>query len=305
MDRSQISAQLMMLAASLIWGGAFVAQKAAMEHMGPLEFNGIRFLLGAVSLMGVEKFALLRRNSLQSAGQHSVALKRGLLAGLALFGAATLQQVGLVHTTAGKAGLITGLYVVMVPLSCFFVGRKPSGGALLGGVSAWIGLYLLSGEKLLQPETGDLWVLLSAVMWSLHVLLLAYFSPGTEPLALAKIQDMVCAVLSLTAAALWEDFEAMGLLLAWKELLYGGLISVGVAYTLQVAAQKRVHPAHAAVLLSLEGFFAALAGVIFLGEAMGLRELTGGSLMLWGVLLAQLWAGNTRPNGPETPALGN
>jgi drug/metabolite transporter (DMT)-like permease len=299
LEARQIYHDSMMLTASLIWGGAFVAQKAAMEHMGPLQFNGLRFLLGAMALVGAEKLALLRGNPLIDSGQEAVSLRGGLLAGLALFGAATLQQIGLLFTTAGKAGFITGLYVVMVPLVCFFLGRRPSVGALLGGLSAGLGLYLLSGQEVLEPQRGDLWVLLSALLWSLHVLLLAHFSPKTDPLALAKIQDMVCSVLSLAAAVCLEDLKSMELILAWKELFYGGVISVGVAYTLQVAAQRRVHPAHAAVLLSMEGFFAALAGYIFLGEVMGFRELTGGFFMLLGVLMAQLWRGSSRAASPK------
>lgn len=269
-----------------------------MEHMGPLQYNGIRFLLGAMALVGVEKLGLLRGKPLWGPEQKAFSLRGGLLAGSALFGAATLQQVGLLYTTAGKAGFITGLYVVMVPLACFFLGRKPSVGALLGGISAALGLYLLSGEALLEPQRGDFWVLLSALLWSVHVLVLAHFSPGTAPLALARIQDMVCSVLSLAAGAFMEDFKTTELILAWKELMYGGVVSVGVAYTLQVAAQRRVHPAHAAVLLSMEGFFASLAGFILLGEVVGFRELTGGFLMLLGVLLAQLWRGSPRETTP-------
>lgn len=276
-----------------------MAQKAAMEHMGPLQFNGIRFLLGAMALVGVEKLGLLRGAPLMDPGQKAVSLRGGVLAGSALFGAATLQQVGLLYTTAGKAGFLTGLYVVMVPMICFFLGRKPSVGALLGGLSAALGLYLLTGEALLEPQGGDFWVLLSAVLWSVHVLVLAHFSPRTDPLALARIQDMVCSVLSLAAAACLEDFNSWKLISAWKELFYGGVISVGVAYTLQVAAQRTVHPAHAAVLLSMEGFFASLAGFVFLGEVVGFRELTGGFLMLLGVLLAQLWRGSPRATSPS------
>lgn len=268
-----------------------------MEHMGPLEFNGIRFLLGATALAAVEKLALFCGKPFFGTGQHSASLRGGILAGLALFGAATLQQVGILYTTAGKAGFITGLYVVMVPLVCLFLGRKPSVGALLGGVLAALGLHLLSGEEVLQPQRGDLWVLVSAVLWSVHLLFLAHFSPGADPLALAKIQNMVCSVLSLTASACVEEFKSIEVISAWKELFYGGIISVGVAYTLQVAAQRKAHPAHAAVLLSMEGFFAALAGFILLGEVLGVRELTGGFLMLLGVLVTQVWKGRSKTKG--------
>lgn len=282
MGPKHLYADAMTLTASLIWGGAFVAQKAAMEHIGPLEFNGIRFLLGATALLGVEKLALLWERPVLATGNNSRSLKGGILAGLALFGAATLQQVGLLYTTAGKAGLITGLNVVMVPLICLFLGRKPSAGTLLGGLCAALGLLLLSGAEVLEPQGGDLWVLLSAMLWSGHVLLLAHFSPKTDPLALARCQNVVCSALSLAAALCLEDFKSTEFILAWKELFYGGVISVGVAYTLQVAAQRSIHPAHATVLLSMDSLFAVLAGFIFLGEVLGFRELVGGVLMLLG-----------------------
>ena len=211
-----------------------------------------------------------------------------LLAGTALFFGSALQQIGLVYTTAGKAGFITGLYVIIVPLMGLFLGYRLRWGGWAGAALATCGLYLLSITESFSLAPGDAWVLLGALFWSVHTLLLGWLSPRMSSLRLATGQFAVCAVFSLAAAALWERILLSAIWAALWPILYGGLLSVGVAYTLQVVAQKKAPPHHAAIILSLEVVFAALSGWLVLGETLSLRALLGCGLMLLGMLVSQL-----------------
>ena len=213
----------------------------------------------------------------------------GILAGLFLFGGATLQQIGLVYTTAGKAGFITGLYVVIVPLAGLLFGQKPGRGGMAGAVLAAVGLYLLSVTEAFRLAPGDFLELCGAFLWAGHVLILGRVSPGSDPMKLACVQFMVCAFLSLLTGVFVETCTWDCLVGSAVPILYGGLLSVGLAYTLQVVAQKNTPPVHAAIILSSEAMFAALAGWIVLGEVLSPRALCGCGLMLLGMLLAQLW----------------
>jgi drug/metabolite transporter (DMT)-like permease len=216
------------------------------------------------------------------------ALWGGALAGLVLFIAATLQQVGLVYTTAGKAGFITGLYVIIVPLLGLFWGHRPGWGGWVGACLATAGLYLLSVTKVMTFAPGDLWELAGAFFWAVHVLLLSWLSPRMNGIKLACAQYAVCALLSLIGAGFAEEITLDGLRGALMAILYGGVISVGVAYTLQVIAQRDAPPIHAAIILSLEAVFAALAGWLVLDEVLSPRGLIGCILMFSGMLTALL-----------------
>ena len=211
----------------------------------------------------------------------------GLLCGSVLFAAASLQQVGIVYTTAGKAGFITGLYVVLVPLSGLLWRQKAGWSRWVGAGLALAGLYLLSVTRGFSIAKGDLLVLLSALFWTAHVQLIGLFSPKTNSLLLACIQFAVCSLFSLVVAFAWETVVLEGILRAAIPILYGGLCSVGIAYTLQVVVQKTAHPAHAAIILSLEGAFAVLGGWLILGEVLSLRGLIGCALMLAGMIVSQ------------------
>lgn len=292
MMRTLKSDALLMLTAT-IWGFAFVAQRVGMEYVGPFTFNGVRFALGSLSL--VPLMLLKRKNPsaitalLPPADRQTVAWG-GALAGLALFMGASLQQVGLVHTTAGNAGFITGLYVVIVPLLGLFWRQRPDLGTWIGAVLAAAGLYLLSVTAAFEIAFGDLLVLVGAFFWAAHVLIIGWLSPRIESIQLACIQFAICSLLSLITAAALETMTLQGLMGAALPILYGGLLSVGVAYTLQVVAQRDARPAHAAIILSLESVFAALGGWLLLGELLSARALVGCSLMLAGMLLSQLQA---------------
>jgi drug/metabolite transporter (DMT)-like permease len=291
MKPGAVKADLLLLLTAAIWGLAFVAQRVGMDYVGPFTYNAVRFAVGSLSLLPL---ILLSRKREQQArpeltsGNGRTALVGGGIAGLALFAGASLQQAGLVHTGAGKAGFITGLYVVMVPLLGLFWKQRPTPGTWLGALLAAVGLYFLSVTEQFTISFGDLLVLLSACFWAGHVLIIGWLSPKTDSLKLAAVQFAVCSLLSLAVAA---GLETMSLAAIWRAampILYGGLFSVGIAYTLQVVAQKDAHPAHAAILLSLEGVFAAIGGWLLLGELLSPRSLLGCALMLCGMLLSEL-----------------
>ena len=280
-------ADLLLLLVALIWGFGFVAQRVGMDHLGPYTFNGIRFLLGGLCLLPL---ALGRSSApMVPKAQRVPLIRAGLLAGGVLFVAATLQQVGIQYTTAGKAGFITGLYVVLVPMIGLLLRERTNGGTWIGAVVAVVGLYLLSVTENFRIESGDLLVLIGAVFWAGHVLALSYFSPRTVPVRLAMIQFFVCGVLSLLAGAYLETITLTAIVEAAVPIFYGGVCSVGAGYTLQVVVQRKAHPSHAAILLSLESPFAALGGWLLLDEMLLGRALLGCLLMLAGMLVSQLW----------------
>jgi drug/metabolite transporter (DMT)-like permease len=263
-----------------------------MEHIGPFLFNGIRFALGSLSLLPLIYLGM--GNGRQGSSPNlpvSKTVKMGgsILAGLVLFGGASLQQIGIVYTTAGKAGFITGLYVILVPIIGLRLGKRTSSGTWTGAILAVTGLYLLSVTEQFTMEKGDFLVLLSAFMWAAHVLWISWLSPRMNPLVLASSQFAICSLLSLLTAVSIEPVVLSSILAAGIPILYGGLCSVGIAYTLQVVAQRDAHPAHASILLSMEGAFAVLGGWLMLGETLSLRGLVGCALMLSGMLLSQLW----------------
>jgi drug/metabolite transporter (DMT)-like permease len=272
-----------LLLAAVIWGGAFVAQRTAMQHIGPFLFNGVRFALGALVLLPLIRFRAVRLHDSRRAY-----LLGGAIAGLVLFAGASLQQAGLVHTTAGKAGFITGLYVVLVPILGIVVGYRAPAATWAGAALACTGLYLLSVSGDFTIERGDGLVLACAGVWAVHVLLIGWLSPRTDPVRLAAMQFAMTAVLSLAAACVWEPLALSGLMAAGGAILYGGLLSVGVGYTLQVVGQRQAPPAHAGILLSLEAVFALLAGWVLLAESLTTRQLLGCGLMLTGILASQL-----------------
>ena len=291
MKQGALRADLLLLLTAAIWGFAFVAQRVGMDYVGPFTYNAVRFAIGSLSL--VPLILLTRHKKIQehpelSRGNGRAILIGGLIAGLALFIGASLQQAGLVYTTAGKAGFITGLYVVMVPLLGLFWKQRPKLGTWAGAILAAVGLYFLSVTEEFTISFGDLLVLLSACFWAGHVLIIGWLSPKMDSLKLASIQFAICSLLSFAVALGIETIALETILQAAIPILYGGLFSVGIAYTLQVVAQKDAHPAHSAILLSLEGVFAAIGGWLLLGEMLTLRGLFGCGLMLAGMLLSEL-----------------
>lgn len=290
MNTRTARANLLLLLTSLIWGAAFVAQRVGMEHMGPLTFNGIRFALGSLALVPLIAF-MQSRNAPHPQLPSSFFWRGGMAMGAALFLGAWLQQFGLCYTTAGKAGFITGLYVVFVPLFGIFLGHRYGSGTWIGAGMAILGMYLLSVTESLTIDKGDLLVLLSAVFWGIHVLLVGRLTEGiaaADAVKLAAIQFATCSVISLAGAFLTEEITLTGLKAGSIPILYGGLMSVGVAYTLQVVAQRDARPAPAAIILSLEAVFAALTGWLLLDELLSVQGLIGCALMLAGMIWSQV-----------------
>lgn len=287
----KLRSDLLLLLAAAIWGFAFVAQRMGMEHLGPLSFNAIRFVMGGVALLPLVH--LRGRNG--QAAPWRTDLRRGLVLGLVLTGGATLQQWGVVHTTAGKAGFITGLYVVLVPILGLLVGQRTHGRTWVGALLAVVGLYLLTITGRLVMGLGDSLVLAGALFWSVHVLLIGRWAPRTEPVRLAALQFLVCGALSGAVGLPLEQPDLAAVRGAMWPLLYAGLASTGIAYTLQVVAQRHAPPAHAAIILSLEAVFAVLGGLLMLGESLAARGLAGCALMLTGMILSQLEPARKRP----------
>ena len=292
MHTQALKADLLLLTTAVLWGVAFVAQRKGMEAIGPMAFNGIRFALGSLSLVPLILLMDRRTNGAPLLPgfdtRWRAAWRSGLPVGLVLFGGASLQQIGIVYTTAGKAGFITGLYVVMVPLFGLIWKQRPSLGTWVGAFLAAVGLYFLSITKEWTMDRGDALVLVGAFFWTAHVLLLGWLSPPRDPVKLACCQFAVCSVLSLISAVIFEKTPMEAVRDAAVPILYGGFVSVGIAYTLQVVAQKDAHPAHASILLSMESPVAALAGWVILSEGLTLRALFGCALMLAGMILSQL-----------------
>jgi drug/metabolite transporter (DMT)-like permease len=296
MKRKSLRADVLMLIAAAIWGFAFVAQRVGMETMGPHFFNAIRFFIGALALTPALWF--LSKKKIKSDKSHvttSQLLVAGSLAGILLFGGAAFQQVGIQYTTAGKAGFITGLYIFFVPLIGIFFGQKTGSGTWLGAIMALVGLYLLSFSDGLSLNfdnsvelKGDLLELACAVFFAGHVLIIGYLAKKIDPVKLSIIQFVVAGLLSLGIAISFELITWTMITATLIPLLYAGVMSTGVAYTLQVVAQQHAHSSHAAIILSLEGAFALLGGWLLLDEQLPARGLLGCALMLAGMLFSQL-----------------
>jgi drug/metabolite transporter (DMT)-like permease len=292
MNKRALRADILLLLTSCIWGFAFVAQRTGMDYVGPFTYNGIRFLLGSLSLLPLIFFL---RHKAAAAGerQPECSPKRLILssaaAGICLFIGASLQQVGLIYTTAGHSGFITGLYVVLVPIFGIFLGRKTGMPTWIGAVFTLTGLFFLSAAgNLGSINPGDIITAVSAVFWTIHVLMIDALVRTVDPLMLSSGQFASCGILScIVALVRIEPLSAAALVGGLGSILYGGLCSVGVAYTLQVVAQKDAPPAHASIILCLEGVFAAIGGVLLLSEPLGYWTLLGFILMFCGMLATQ------------------
>ncbi len=288
MRTSTLRADILLLITAAIWGTAFVAQRVGMEHLQPFTFNFARFLLGGLSLLPlVYWFSRKRAKTEQEPVNLRFLLLGGIAAGLILFAGSSLQQVGLLYTTAGKAGFITGLYLIFVPILGLFLSHKTGANTWLGATLALVGLYFLSVTEDFTLAYGDALELIGAVFWAGHVLIIGWLSRRTDPMALSVVQLFTCMLLSLSTALVTEDIQLSAIKEAWFPIVYAGLFSVGVAYTLQIIGQKEAPPAHAAIILSGEAVFAVLGGWLLLDETLGMRELAGCALMLAGMLLSQ------------------
>lgn len=291
MNNKAIQANLLMLLAAAIWGFAFVAQRVGMETMGPHWFNSLRFFIGAVALTPVVIW--LGSNKATSTEDTPKASAKalmlgGIAAGVLLFIGATFQQVGLQYTTAGKAGFITGMYIFFVPLIGLFFRMKTGLGTWFGAVIALWGLYLLSINEDFTLSKGDTLQLICAVAFACHVLMIGYLASRMDTVKLSLIQFFVAGLLAMTVALYFEQLSWAMITSTAIPLLFAGVMSTGIAYTLQAVAQQHAHPSHAAIILSSEGVFAVIGGYLLLNEVLPAQGLLGCGLILVGMLMSQL-----------------
>ncbi len=282
-----LQANILLLMSAAIWGFAFVYQRQGMEYLGPFMFGAIRFLLGSLALSPLLWWRRFNTSQYRSVPIRKILLY-GSISGMVLFTAASLQQVGLQYTTAGKAGFITGLYIILVPLLGLGLGHRTHMQTWIGATLAVSGLYLLSFTENMSLAIGDLLQLGGALFWAVHVLVIGRFSPQVSPIALSVVQFAVCGLLSLLVALFVETTLWSQVVDARTSILYTGLISTSIGFTLQVLAQRIARPTHAAIIMSLEAVFAVVGGWWLLNEILTKRALLGSALMLAGMLISQI-----------------
>ena len=278
----------MLLAASFFWGTTFVAQILGMEGLGPYTYAASRFALGTL-LIGTLWYAYRgKRAAERRAGTFHSGFRAGIPVGLAMFVGVTLQQVALLYTTAGKTAFITTLYIVLVPLAAVLLGQRVRAAQWGGALLAFAGVYFLSVHGALTLNTGDILVFLCSFFWMGQILLIDHFARAVDPIELCLMQMIVCTIGSTALAVVYETFVWMDLWYAAVPILYAGIFSCGVAYTCQILGQAYVEPTQAAILMSTEAIFAAVAGWIILGEMMSGIQMLGCALLLSGALMAQV-----------------
>lgn len=285
---------LLLFIAAIIWGVAFVAQSAGMDYVGPYTFNTVRSLLGGVVLIPCI-FFLNRINSRQEASDIALPedkpkdlLVGGLTCGFLMFVFTSLQQVGIMYTTVAKAGFITTLYIIIVPILGIFLKRKVGLTIWLSVIIALMGLYLLCIKGSFSISKGDFLILLCSLTFSMHIMVVDYFTKKISGTKLSCIQFFVAGGLSAVLMFLYEEPNLSSICAAWLPIAYAGILSCGVAYTFQIIGQKNTDPTIASLILSLESVISVLAGWVLLGEKLSVRELTGCILMFAAILLAQI-----------------
>ena len=296
MKTGQMKNSLLLLLTAFIWGVAFVAQSVGGEAVGCFTFNGVRSLIGAAVLIPViyfldaqKKKELGEEKFLEQRGDKKTLLLGGICCGVMLCIASNFQQFGISFTTVGKAGFITAMYILIVPILGLFMKKRVGAKVWLGVVLATVGLYMLCmTSESFSLSKGDFLVLICAGFFSLHILIIDYFSPKVDGVRMSCIQFFVCGVISTAIAFVFENPSFSAILSGWLPILYAGVLSCGVAYTLQIVGQKNMDPTVASLILSLESVFSVLAGWVILHETLSMRELFGCVLMFLAIILAQL-----------------
>lgn len=289
--------ELFLVITAIIWGTSFVAQRIGMEHIGPFTFTAIRFLIGGLSLTSVILLMakIGRKDNLKDQLQEDKEerskkdlLMGGLACGVALFLGISFQQNGLQYTTAGKAGFITALYIVLVPILGFFLKKKAGKTVWIGLSLAVIGLYLLCVTEDFTIARGDLIVLIGTIFWAIHILIIDYFIPKVDGLKMSCIQFFTAGILSLIMSLFTETLELNAIINSIRPILYTGIVVVGIAYTFQILGQKGTDPTVSAIILSMESVFAVISGMILLKEVMSTKEIIGCILMFAAVIVTQI-----------------
>lgn len=287
--KRELKASIMLFATAIIWGLAFVAQAAGMEHLGPLSFTASRCFVAVVFLYLTYKFFMMKSASYR---EEKFDMKRtlvgGSICGLVFTIAINLQQVSLIYTTAAKASFLTALYIVFIPVIGLFFGRRPSVKIILCIFLAMVGTYLLSIKGGLKINRGDLIVILSALIFAIHILLLTKYSTNTNAVLVSLVQFAVCGVISLAGALVLEDMSMEAILKSQVTILYVGILSSGVGFTIQLMALKDLEPVVASMICSLESVFGALFGWLILSQEMTEREIFGAIIIFLATIFAQV-----------------
>lgn len=287
--KREFKASIMLFATAIIWGLAFVAQAAGMEHLGPLSFTASRCFVAVVFLYLTYKFFMMKSASYR---EEKFDMKRtlvgGSICGLVFTIAINLQQVSLIYTTAAKASFLTALYIVFIPVIGLFFGRRPSVKIMLCIFLAMVGTYLLSIKGGLNINRGDLIVILSALVFAIHILLLTKYSTNTNAVLVSLVQFAVCGVISLAGALVLEDMSMEAILKSQVTILYVGILSSGVGFTIQLMALKDLEPVVASMICSLESVFGALFGWLILSQEMTEREIFGAIIIFLATIFAQV-----------------
>ena len=296
--KQQIKSSLILLLTATIWGVAFVAQSVGMEYIGPFTFNAIRCVLGGLVLIPV--ILVLKKKKETGAENQEKEDKKtlwagGIACGVILCIASNLQQFGIMEASVGKSGFFTALYIVMIPVIGIFIGKRP-------GIKLWfcvalavVGMYLLCmKDGSFTIERADIMLLLCALAFSFHILVVDYFSPKVGGVKMSCIQFFVCGVLSAVGMLFTETPDISNIQAAWLPLLYAGLLSCGVGYTLQIVGQKGINPVIASLIMSLESVISALAGWVILGQVLSPKEILGCILMFVAIIITQIPIGNKK-----------
>ena len=296
--KQQIKSSLILLLTATIWGVAFVAQSVGMEYIGPFTFNAIRCVLGGLVLIPV--ILVLKKKKETGAENQEKEDKKtlwagGIACGVILCIASNLQQFGIMEASVGKSGFFTALYIVMIPVIGIFIGKRP-------GIKLWVcvalavvGMYLLCmKDGSFTIERADIMLLLCALAFSFHILVVDYFSPKVDGVKMSCIQFLVCGALSAVGMIFTETPDISNIQAAWLPLLYAGLLSCGVGYTLQIVGQKGINPVIASLIMSLESVISALAGWVILEQVLSLKEIIGCVLMFVAIIITQIPIGNKK-----------
>ena len=293
MTKHQIRNSLLLLITAIIWGNAFVAQSVGMDYVGPFTFNCVRSLIGGVVLIPCIYLLSKREHDIENVpkekgGNWKILIWGGICCGVALTAGSSFQQYGILHTSVGKAGFITAFYIIIVPILGLFLKKKCGPFVWIGVILALAGLYFLCITESFTIGQGDIYVFICAMMFSIHILVVDYFTQFVDGVKMSCIQFFVCGIICGILMLIFEEPSMSQQLSAWQPLLYAGVLSCGVGYTLQIVGQKGMNPTVASLILSLESVTSVIAGFLILHQELSSREILGCVLMFFAIILAQI-----------------
>lgn len=288
MTKQRLKGNIILMLMAFVWGMGFVAQSQGMELIGPNTFNGLRMLIGSLVLLPI---ALLNRKKYSKTNTYSdkALIKSGIICGIILCGASTIQTYGLIYTTAGKSGFITAMYMIFVPIISIFLGKKITGKTFFCAIVALFGMYLLSmGGNSTEINFGDFLTLICAILFSFHILVIDHYSQKVEAIAFSCIQFFVCGVINIILMLVFENFSYEIVKQCVYPILFSGIFACGVGYTLQPIGQRYADPSVASIIMSLESVFAMLGGIVILSEIPLITEIVGCIIMFAAIIVIQL-----------------